>query len=72
MSANVIPFPARRRELQAISPEAGPVPLVVQAHPGAVALTLPDSEFWFDAAQARELAEDLLKAAEAAEREGDF
>lgn len=62
MTAVVIPFPVPVRRTEPCPPP--PLPLVVQAHPGAVALLLPDTEWWLTADQARGLAADLLAAAE--------
>ncbi len=70
----VLPFPASRRAQAAAPtvpcppPDVERLPLAVQAHPGAVALHLPDTEFWLSTEQARELAVDLVMAAEVAER----
>jgi hypothetical protein len=50
--------------------EVARLPLVVQAHQGAVALYLPDVDFWLSPKQARDVAADLIRAAEDAEREG--
>ncbi len=73
MSADVISLVGRRRRQPVGStvpcppPEVARLPLVVQGHPGAVALHLPDAEFWLTPDQARAIAADLLVAAESSE-----
>jgi hypothetical protein len=51
---------ARRAEL---SDELPRLPLVIQASQRAVSLVLPGRELWITPRQARELAEDLSRAA---------
>ncbi|HEV8247526.1 MAG TPA: hypothetical protein VGP93_17235, partial [Polyangiaceae bacterium] len=71
LSADVVNLAAARRQrlLAASAPDVAQLPLVVQSHPGAVALHLPETEFWLSPEQARAIGEDLIRAA--AEAEGD-
>jgi hypothetical protein len=68
VSAAIIPLASRRKAPAPLPcPTPDRLPLVIQAHPGAVAVIADELEWWLDPTQAREIAASLLACADEAE-----